>query len=244
MQEIFLSSQLFSFINLYSSLKEFDDFSLIKLCKTAVDNQVGSISVEEKYVENVWKWLELSDVKLSAVINNFSDNLSVDLLFKKIKNVVSKGADIVEVFLSPLFFDIDFNNTPTSVDEYLLAMVEAKGVKKLKVSIESAFLKYPSKFKEVVSFLSKYDIDFIKTSSGLYSSASTINHLNAILEEALSTDIGIDFLYDRNSTGKFIVDDAYRLSSLLLGQEVVRKGRFFISCFLSDFLLSLGKSTC
>ena len=69
MQDFFLRPEYFKYINLFSGVRDFDDFALIKLCKTAVDNQLGSISVPDKYVENVWKWLELSDVLLNAVIN-------------------------------------------------------------------------------------------------------------------------------------------------------------------------------
>ena len=75
MQELFLKQDDFKYVNLYANLKDFDDFALISLCKTAVDNQVGSISVKDEYVENVWKWLELSDVSLNSIINNFDGSI-------------------------------------------------------------------------------------------------------------------------------------------------------------------------
>ncbi len=245
MQEFFLSRDDFKYINLYANLKEFDDFALIGLCKTAVDNQVGSISVKDEYVENVWKWLELSDVSINSVINNFDGNMSLDEVFRRIKTSCNRGADTIEVLVPPFFFDVDVENIPAKMDECLQAIIEAKGVKKVKISCESSFLKYPSTLKGVVYLLSKYKIDYLKTASGLYSSNSTINQLNAILEEAKSsTFLGVDFLYDNHLSGGFVVDDSIRLAGKLLGQERLDNKQFMVSCFVKDFNTLLGKSTC
>ena len=158
MQELFLKPDDFKYVNLYANLKDFDDFALIGLCKTAVDNQVGSISVKDDYVENVWKWLELSDVSINAIINNFDGNMSLNDVFRKIKTACNKGADAIEVFVPPFFFDVDVENIPSKMDECLQAISEAKGVKKVKISCETSFLKYPSSLKGVVYLLSKYTI--------------------------------------------------------------------------------------
>ena len=245
MQELFLKPDDFKYVNLYANLKEFDDFALIGLCKTAVDNQVGSISVKDDYVENVWKWLELSDVSINAIINNFDGNMSLDEVYRRIKTSCNKGADTIEIFVPPFFFDVDVENIPSKMDECLLAISEAKGVKKVKVSCESSFLKYPSTLKGIVYLLSKYKIDYLKTASGLYSSNSTINHLNALLEEAKSVNsLGMDFLFDNHLSNPFVIDDSIRLARCLLGQERLDNKQFMVSCFVKDFSLLLGKSTC
>ena len=245
MQELFLKPDDFRYVNLYANLKEFDDFALIGLCKTAVDNQVGSISVKDDYVENVWKWLELSDVSINAIINNFDGNMSLDEVFKRIKISCNRGADVIEVFVPPFFFDVDVENIPSKMDECLLAISEAKGVKKVKISCESSFLRYPSSLKGIVYLLSKYKIDYLKTASGLYSANSTINHLNAVLEEAKSINkFGVDFLFDNHSSNGFVIDDSIRLARYLLGQERLDNKQFMVSCFVKDFNLLLGKSTC
>lgn len=244
MQDFFLKPEYFKYINLFSGVRDFDDFALIKLCKTAVDNQLGSISVSDKYVENVWKWLELSDVLLNAVINNFNGKISIDDIFKSIKSLFNRGADLVEVILPPLFFDVDIENIPQQLDEYLLAISEAKGVKKVKLSIESSFIKHSSALKGLVYLFSEYKIDYLKTASGLYSLNSDINQLNAILEEAKSSDVGVDFMFDRTSQNKFIIDDAFRLANFILGSDSVDEKKFSVSCSLQDFQGILGKSTC
>ena len=245
MQELFLKQNDFKYVNLYANLKDFDDFALISLCKTAVDNQVESISVKDEYVENVWKWLELSDVSLNSIINNFDGSITLDEMFRRIKTSCNRGADAIEVFLPPFFFDVDIENIPAEMDEYLLAISEAKGVKKVKVSCESSFLKHPSNLKAIVYLLSKYKIDYLKTASGLYSENSSINHLNAILEEAKSsTALGIDFLFDNHLSNAFVIDDSIRLAGRLLGQERLDNRQFMVSCFVKDFNTLLGKSTC
>ena len=245
MQEFFLSPDDFRYVNLYANLKDFDDFALIGLCKTAVDNKVGSISVKDDYVENVWKWLELSDVSINSIVNNFDGNMSLDEVFRRIKTSCNRGADVVEVFVPPFFFDVDVENIPSKMDECLQAISEAKGVKKVKISCESSFLRYPSNLKGVVYLLSKYKIDYLKTASGLYSANSSINHLNAILEEVKSTSyLGVDFLFDNHSSDGFVIDNSVRLARLLLGQERLDKRQFMVSCFVKDFNTLLGKSTC
>ena len=245
MQELFLKPEDFKHINLYANLKEFDDFALIGLCKTAVDNCVGSISVKDEFVENVWKWLELSDVKISSVVNNFDGKMSLDEMFRRVKSSCNKGADMIEVFMPPYFFDVDIENIPLKVDEYLNAISEAKGVKKIKISIESSFFRYPSLLKGIVYLFSQYGIDYVKTASGLYTANSTINSLNAILEEAKSyDDMGVDFLFDNYLSDGFVIDNSLRLAKLLLGQEKFEKRQFVVSCFVKDFNTLLGKSTC
>lgn len=245
MQELFLKPDDFKYVNLYANLKDFDDFALIGLCKTAVDNQVGSISVKDDYVENVWKWLELSDVSINAIINNFDGNMSLNDVFRKIKTACNKGADAIEVFVPPFFFDVDVENIPSKMDECLQAISEAKGVKKIKISCETSFLKYPSSLKGVVYLLSKYKIDYLKTASGLYSANSSITHLNAILEEEKSVNsLGVDFLFDNHLANAFVIDDSIRLARNILGEERLNKRQFMVSCFVKDFNLLLGKSTC
>ena len=245
MQELFLKPEDFKCVNLYANLKEFDDFALISLCKTAVDNQVGSISVKDEYVENVWKWLELSDVSINSIVNNFDGEMSLNDLFLRIKNSCNMGANVVEVFLPPYFFDVDVENIPVKVDEYLCAISEAKGVKKIKISCESSFFKYPSLLKKIVYLLSRYDIDYLKTASGLYPKNSTISQLNAILEEVKGVEqLGVDFLFDNYLSDGFVIDNSIRLAGRLLGQEWLDKHHFMVSCFVKDFSVLLGKSTC
>ena len=91
---------------------------------------------------------------------------------------------------------------------------------------------------------SEYKIDYLKTASGLYSFNSDINQLNAILEEAKSSDVGVDFMFDRTSQNKFIIDDAFRLANFILGSDSVDEKKFSVSCSLQDFQGILGKSTC
>lgn len=244
MQELFLNPDNFKYINLYSSYPIIDEFVQLKLCKTVIDNNLGAITVPDSQVENVWKWLDLSNKQLNAVINNFDGKLSVGDVFRKIKSVFNCGANLVEVILPPFFFDIDIENIPSCVDEYLSAINEAKGIRNVKVSLESSFIKNSYDLKGIVYLLSKYKIDFVKTASGLYTSSSTLPHLNAILEEAKSANVKVDFLFDENLSDTFVIDDAVRLAQSIFGEENLKQDDFYISCDIDKFLKSLGKSTC
>lgn len=244
MQEIFLNPEFFKYINLYSSYPIIDEFMQLKLCKTVVDNNLGAVTVPDTQVENVWKWLDLSNKQLNAVINNFTGKLSVGEVFRKIKSVFNCGANAVEIILPPFFFDIDVENIPSLVDEYLSAISEAKGFKEVKVSLESSFIKNSYDLKGIVYLFSKYQIDFVKTASGLYSSSSTLPHLNAILEEAKSSNVKVDFLFDSNLSDSFVIDDAVRLAQFILGKNNMDENNFYVSCDVDKFLKSLGKSTC
>ena len=229
MRDYILTQEFWNMVNLYSKGVEFDDFSLINLCKMAVDNQVQSISVPAENVDNVWEWLELSDVELCAVINNFSGEHSVEEIFRKIKTVVNKGADVVEVLLPPETFNVDVENIPPKLDENLCAITEAKGVKKVKVSMESGFIRNCSVLKGVVYLLSKYKIDMVKTASGRWMENSTIEQLNTILEEAKSSRVGVDFMVDMDKGNKFVMDDACRLANFILGMDDIKHIGFSIS---------------
>ncbi len=244
MSDYFLNKKYFKYLNLYCSSKAINDFEWIELCKTVVDNQVGYISVPFEKVENTWNWLELSDVNLCGVINNFDGKISVVELFNKIKKTFNSGADIVEIIFPPYFFDVDVENIPSVVDDYLSAIEQAKGNKKVKVTCETGFLKLPNSIKGIVYLFSLYHIDIMKTASGLYSVNSSIADLNAALEEARSAEFNIstDFLFNPALSDKYVLDDACRLAEMLLDEEKLTN--FSVSCSLNKFLKTVGKSTC
>ena len=229
MQDYILNRENFGMLNLYSEGNEFDDFSLINLCKVAVDNGVKSISVPEENVNSVWEWLELSDVKLCAIVNNFSGNMTVEDIFRKIKSVVNNGADVVEIFMPPETFNVDIENITPKLDETLCAIAEAKGIRKAKISMESSFIKNCSMLKGAIYLLSKYKIDILKTASGRFIKNSTLEQLNAILEEAKSSRISVDFMPNLDGENKFIIDDSYRLASCIIGKEDIENLNFSIS---------------
>lgn len=234
-QDYILNKEFWGMVNLYSRGKEFDDFSLINLCKIAVDNQVKSISVPAKNVDNVWEWLELSDVELCAVIDNFSGEQSEEDMFRRVKSVVNNGADIVEILLPPETFNVDVENIPPKLDDVLCAITEAKGIKKVKFSIESGFIRNCSMLKGVVYLLSKYKVDMVKTASGKWLENSTIEQLNTILEEAKSSQVGVDFMVDLNKGNKFVMDDACRLAKYIFDENDLKNIGFSISLSEQDF---------
>ena len=211
MQNFIIPEENLKNINLYSIKKDNDDFSLIRLCKTAIEKGFGSITVDMNYISNAWKWIERSDVKLVAYINMIEKELSPIELFKSIKYVFENGADMVEVIMPLEFSNIDEENVSKLMIEYLDIITEAKSFKEAKVCIETGFSPYLSQIRFLTKLLQKFNIDFIKTASSFYNKASNINHLNLILNNIKNINTKIDFLFDVKRCNKFIINNAFRL---------------------------------
>lgn len=213
MSGFYLDKSCFKYVNLCLDLNGFDDTSLISVCKAAVDSNLYSVTVPFDKVSNVWAWLEHSDVKIISVCNNFYGKYSLEQLYKNIKESFLLGADIVDVILPPVMFDLKNDSLLPLVDEYLKAIVGAKTSKSklIQVSIESSFISNISIIVKVVELFEKYGIDIIKTSSGLYLPSSDLKYLYVILETIQGKNIGVNFLFDGNSKDKFILDDVARL---------------------------------
>lgn len=229
MQSFIISEKNLAFINLYSLKEDKDDLSLVNLCKTAIDKHFGFITVDGAVVENVWKWIEFKDIKLIGSVNMMHQMLTPVKLFQTIKHILNSGADGVEVIFPPYFFDIDMQKIPQEVCDYLTSISEAKSSKTVKITFESGYIGNIGCLKQIVTLLSQYNIDMVKTSSGFYTSSSTIQHLNAILNQASLQNIGVDFSFDISKSNKFVVDDAFRLAKMLLKQRQNSNNIFLVS---------------
>ncbi len=219
-------------INLYSNQNDNDDFSMIRLCKTAIEHKFNSISVDINQVENVWKWLEFSNVKLVGIINMLYKPLNTNDLFRVIKKTFESGADIVEVIMPLQFCDIDTENIPYIFKEYLNVISEAKAFNPIKITIETAYIPYISQINNLIDLISQYNIDYIKTSSSFYTKSSSINHLNLFLKKNMIKNYNIDFLFDYNSSYPLIINDAFRLAK---NYNIPSIDNFIISCPIQFF---------
>lgn len=237
MQKFYLHSDYLKYINLYAGREIFDDNLLIRLCKIAADNRLYSVSVPWEHVRDAWNWLQMSDVQLCGLVNNYMNNLSLDEVYKCIKNSFSFGADIVEVILSPVMFDLKNNSVSSLAVEYLSAIGEAKSnkVKKIKVVVESSFIKSQKSLELLVSIFNKYKIDIIKTASGLYSSSSSIIDCYTMLEVSKELNIGVDFLFDESIKDYFVIDDGCRLYESFSEKNLQSNKNFCVSCSVASF---------
>lgn len=207
-----IPAEAIPFINLYSLKNDNDDFSMIRLCKTAIEKNFASITVDIKQTENVWKWLEASNVKLISSINMIENTMSPTLLFKNIKSSFESGADMVEIAMPLEFSNINEENIPNIMLEYLNVIEEAKNNRMVKVCMEMGYIPYISQVKLLLNLMQKYNTDIIKTSSSFYKdSFSTLNNLNLILDNINKINTKIDFLFDVNNCNQFVINDAYRL---------------------------------
>ena len=213
MQFIDIAEEIIPCINLYSLRKDTDDFSMIRLCKTAIEHNFQSITIDMDKVENVWPWCESSNVKLIGSINMIHNTMSPTILFKNIKSVFDNGADMVEVVMPLEFSNMNEDNIPSIMNEYLSVIVEAKNFREAKVSIETGYCQYLSQIKLCIDLIQKHHIDIIKTSSSFYlNKFSDIAQLNLILDNIDKRNTKIDFLFDVKTCDKSIVSDAYRLA--------------------------------
>ncbi|MBD5398194.1 hypothetical protein HDR60_01650 [bacterium] len=212
MQSFIIPNEIIPFINLYSLKNDKDDFSMIRLCKTAIEKNFSSITVDMEQLENVWKWVETSNIKLCGSVNMIQNTMSPTVLFKSIKSVFENGADMAEVIMPLEFSNINEEQIPTIMLEYLNVIEEAKNNRVAKVCMETGYITYLSQIKLIIGLMQKYNIDIIKTASSFYKNAfSNLNHLNSILDNVNNINTKIDFLFDVKNSNKFIIDNAFRL---------------------------------
>ena len=221
MANLYLKQKYFKNINLYIPSYNIEDGELFRLYTTAEQNNLYSVSVPFERTSAVWHALNMSGVKINSVINNFMGNLSLDEVYQNVKQAYNQGTDSVEIVMPIKIFNFLGNRvelskqeqqTPTQeFNEFLSAMTEIrqKRNKKIKLVIETAFLKNTYKLKFFVNLFDKSGIDIIKTASGFYNSNSTITDFYIILKEAIDKNISIDFCID--DTQEFIIRDSFRL---------------------------------
>ncbi len=221
MGSLYLKEKYFKNINLYIPSYNTEDGELFRLYTTAEQNNLYSVTVPFEKTSLVWNALNLSTVKLTAVINNFMGNLSLEQIYQNLRSAYNQGADSVEIIMPIKMFNFLENRTgviknqqmnPTQeFNEFLSAMIEMrqKRNKKIKLVIETAFLKNTYKLQFFVNLFNSAGIDTIKTASGFYNSNSTITEFYIMLKEALHKNIKIDFCI--NEQDKFIIRDSFRL---------------------------------
>ncbi len=221
MTNLYLKEKYFKNINLYIPSYNIEDGELFRLYTTAEQNNLYSVSVPFEKTSAVWNALNLSSVKLNAVINNFMGKLTLEQIYQGTRNSYNQGADSVEIIM-PIkmfnFFDCRVGKESfqepkltQEFNEFLSAMTEMrqKRNKEMKLVIEAAFLKNTYKLQFFVNLFDKLHIDIIKTASGFYNSNSTITDFYIILKEAINKNIKIDFCVD--DTQEFIIRDSFRL---------------------------------
>ncbi|MDR1477232.1 MAG: hypothetical protein LBI17_03855 [Rickettsiales bacterium] len=218
-----ISEGEFSRINLYGRSDVLDAVGLVGLCKAAADRGLGSLTVDDGQVESVWKWLEKSGVAIVGRIGMAGGLLPAKDLFRRVKAAYSAGAGMVEVAPPPDFYDVG-----ERASEYLSVISEAKGSRPVKVCVESGFIGGVSALKRAAAMLAESGADYVKTASSLYARSSDVNHLNAVLEALKDTGAGADFLFDTASSGRFVVQDAFRLAGKICGPDFI--DRFYVSC--------------
>lgn len=215
MLSIIIPDNLSSHINLYSSKNEADDFSMIKLCKLAIEHHFSSITIPFSQVDNVWKWLEFSNISLIGYINMFNNPLKPNDLFRIIKKNIENGADMTEVILPLYSFDLNLDKSNSILYQYLDVIHEAKVFSPIKIVLETGYIDSIAQINKLIDLFSSFQFDYIKTSSSFHSKYSSLNHLFLFLKHNLYQNFNIDFLFNPNSNNPFIIQDAFRLAENL-----------------------------
>ena len=244
-------------INLYIPSCNIEDGELFRLYTTAEQNNLYSVSVPFYKTDPVWNALNMSGVKVNAVINNFMGNLSLEQVYQGIKSAYNDGADSVEIIMPIKTFNFFTsrvgkekiqNPQPTQeFSEFLSAMIEMrrKITKKIKLVIETAFLKNTYKLKYFVNLFNDSGIDIIKTASGFYNTNSTITDFYVMLKEMLDKNITLDFCVDERQ--EFIIRDSWNLYEKLLEENDIQEQenkipKMITSLSLETFKKSLEKN--
>ncbi|MDR0367331.1 MAG: hypothetical protein LBH41_02030 [Rickettsiales bacterium] len=191
---------------------------LVFACREAVSRHYAELSAPKSCIGDAWKWTQRSGVKLFARLDFLSSLALPEVVFREIKSALTEGAGGVELCLAPSFFAAPAGGMPKNADEVLRAALEAAGGRALKISAETAFLSTVGAIRGAVAAAARYGVGTLKTASGLYAGASSLEHLNAALEESRDSGPDIDFLFDP-SIGALAVESAFRIAGKILAND-------------------------
>jgi deoxyribose-phosphate aldolase len=161
------------------SLADFIDHTALKsnvtekavaqLCQEAIDNKFYAICVNGSRVQYASHYLKGSGVKVAAVIGFPLGAMSTEAKVAEAKDVVSKGADEVDMVMNVgLFLDGDYK----AVYNDIKAVVDACPKTVVKVILETSLLNYDQIFDaSVIAVMA--GAHFIKTSTGFVGQGAT-----------------------------------------------------------------------
>ncbi len=159
-----------------------------KVCVEASMAGFYAVCIPPKYVAGARKLLDGSRVKVATVIGFPLGYNATDVKVREIEDALDMGADELDMVIDLCALKSGDWKQLTREIEACLKPIEASG-KLLKIIVESGMLT-DSELISCCQLYSRYDIDFMKTSTGFSGTGATV-HAVRIMREFLPARIGI-----------------------------------------------------
>jgi len=154
-----------------------------KLCDEAIEYGFYGLCVQPNYVPEVVSVLKSSSVKVISVTDFPYGASLLNSRWQQVEDLVKSAVDEIDLVMSiPLFIEKKFNLFEKDI-EMATQICHSHNVK-LKVIIETGLL-LPEDISLVTRILCNYNVDFIKTSTGIISRGASFEDI-IIIKENLS----------------------------------------------------------
>ena len=207
--------------------------------------QVAAVCVYPEMVGHAVEATKDSDVKVASVAGAFPSGLSnIDARTADITDAVNRGADEIDIVLNRSAF---LAGDEKRAFEEIVASKEACGEAHLKVILEVGELGSYDKIRQASMLAMAAGADFIKTSTGKISEASSLPRMlcmaEAVRDFAYQTNISVGIkaaggIRTANQAWHYLVVIAETLGTDWLNSERFRIGA---SSLLNDVLLQLKR---
>lgn len=173
----------------HTILKQSTSFSNVdKVCVEASLENFAAVCIPPKYVTTAKKMLDGSKVKVATVIGFPLGFNTIDVKVKEIEEAISMGADEVDVVINlSALKSGDWQYLEDEIKACLQPVYNSNKV--IKVIVESGMLT-DSELVACCSLYGKYNIDYMKTSTGFASNGASV-HAVTLMRKNLPKRIGI-----------------------------------------------------
>ena len=165
------------------------DSDIQKLCEEAIENEFKTVCVSPIAVDLASKILEKSDVAVGTVIGfPFGyDDLSTKIYGTQ--KAMDHGAKEIDAVITiSAVKNANWQYIENEI-ETLATIINKRSDKILKIIFETAYLDF-DEIKELCNLCVKYNVDFVKTSTG-YADAGADKKIVSFMNEIIQNKIGI-----------------------------------------------------
>lgn len=159
-----------------------------KVCVEASIAGFAAVCIPPKYVHSAKKLLDSSRVKVATVIGFPLGFNAIDVKVAEIEDAINSGADEVDMVIDLCAIKSgDFEHLKKEIEACLVPVYTAGRV--IKIIVESGMLT-DTELLECCKLYGKYNIDYMKTSTGFSGTGATV-HAVKLMRENLPARVSI-----------------------------------------------------
>lgn len=159
-----------------------------KVCVEASIAGFAAVCIPPKYVHSAKKLLDSSRVKVATVIGFPLGFNAIDVKVAEIEDAINSGADEVDMVIDLCAIKSgDFEHLKKEIEACLVPVYTAGRI--IKIIVESGMLT-DTELLECCKLYGKYNIDYMKTSTGFSGTGATV-HAVKLMRENLPSRVSI-----------------------------------------------------